>query len=219
MKKQFENIDDLTRFKINTLHDEDIEVNESLIWGKIEEQLDKKTKIRIFAWRKIAAVACLILLLGGSILVMNDERIIENTEIKTPKSTVTKMPLITKKEVKNNSNYTDNQHITYKNRKRNIVKEEKLKLSVGQIEQPKLMIIETPVVAFKFKPIEIPQTLTQVSQKTPTTKMRVMHINEYEAETSEVFIKPKTFYVQTDIQNIIKSQTPTIPYAFTNISN
>ena len=35
MKKKFENIDDLTRFKINSLQDEDIEVNENLIWGKI----------------------------------------------------------------------------------------------------------------------------------------------------------------------------------------
>ncbi len=217
MKKQFENIDDLTRFKINTLHDEDIEVNASLIWGKIEKQLDKKTKISVFVWRRIASVACLILFLGGSILVMNKNRVIENGEIKTLKSTDTKTPLITKKEVENKNKHTDNQHITYKNRKRNIVIKEKLKLYVGQIEQSKVMIIETPVVA--FKPIEIPQTLTQISQKTATTKMRVIHISEYEAETSEVFIKPKTFYVQTDIQNIIKSQTPTIPYAFANISN
>lgn len=216
MKKKFENIDDLTRFKINSLHDEDVEVNENLIWGKIEEELDKKTKIRVLAWRRIAAAACLVLFLGGGIFLINKNRIIEISNIKSPKSTVTKGPLFTKNDFKEKTESTDNKYITLKKRKKNVVKKERLKLNVEQIEQHTKMAIETPKAV--FKPIELPQTLTQISQKS-FPKMRVMHISEYQAQSSEVFTKPKTFYVQADIQNIIKNQTPVIPYALANISN
>lgn len=213
MKKKFENIDDLTRFKINSLHDEDIEVNENLIWGKVEEELDKKTKIRVLAWRRIVAAACLVLLLGGGVFLINKKRIIEISNIKSPKSTVTKGPLFTKNDFKEKTETTDNKYITFKKRKKNVVKKERLKLNVEQIEQHTKMAIETPEIAFKS--INLPQ----VSPKTAATKMRVMHISEYQAQSSEVFMKPKTFYVQTDIQNIIKNQTPVIPYALANISN
>lgn len=216
MKKKFENIDDLTRFKINSLHDEDIEVNDKLIWGKIEDQLDKKTKIRVLAWRRITTVACLVLLLGGSIFFINKNRINEVSNIKSPKSTVIKVPLIKKNNFKEKIKITDSKHITLNKRKKNIVKEERLGFIVKPIEQHTIMAIETPKAV--FKPIELPQTLTLISQKS-IPKMRVMHISEYQAQSSEVFIKPKTFYVQTDIQNIIKNQTPAIPYAVANISN
>ncbi|MFN3488831.1 MAG: hypothetical protein ACK4YV_06845 [Emticicia sp.] len=217
MKKRFENIDDLTRFKINTLHDEDVEMNENLIWVKIEEELNRKTKIRVLAWRRIAAAACLILLLGGSIFLINKNRINEVSNIKSPQSTVAKVLLLTKNDFNKKTKTIDNKHITINKRIKKVIKEERLKLDVGQIEKPKVITIETSVIA--FKQIKLPQILPEVLPKMATTKMRVMHISEYQAQTSEVFIKPKVFYVQTDIQNIIKNQTPIIPYSLANISN
>ena len=216
MKKKFENIDDLTRFKINSLHDEDVEMNDNLIWEKIEDQLDKKTKIRVLAWRRIAAAACLVLLLGGSIFLINKNRINDVSNIELPKSTAAKIPLIAKNNFKEKVKIADSKQITLNKRKKNIVKEERLGFIVKPIEQHTIVAIETPKAV--FKPIELPQTLTQISQKS-IPKMRVMHISEYQAQTSEVFIKPKTFYVQTDIQHIIKNQTPVIPFALANISN
>ena len=213
MKKKFENIDDLTRFKINSLHDEDIDVNDKLIWAKIEDQLDKKTKIRVLAWRRIATAACLILLLGGSFWLINENKVRENSSIETPPIEVSSVPLLSKEDFQEKKKVTDNQQTTHNRYKKKTVKEERLELNVQQIEKHKVFSIETPAITFKS--IYLPQ----VSQKTATTKMRVMHISEYQAQTSEVFMKPKTFYVQTDIQNIIKNQTPVIPYALANISN
>jgi hypothetical protein len=213
MKKKFENIDDLTRFKINSLHDEDVVVNENLIWGKIEEELDKKTKIRVLVWRRIAAVACLILLLGGSFWLINKNKIRENSSLETPPIEVGRVPLLSKKDFQEKKKETDNQQVTHNRHKKKTVKGERLELNIQQIETHKIFSVETPKIAFKS--IDIPQ----VSQKTVATKMRVMHISEYQAQSSEVFMKPKTFYVQADIQNIIKNQTPVIPYALANISN
>lgn len=216
MKKKFENIDDLTRFKINSLHDEDVEMNDNLIWEKIEDQLDKKTKIRVLLWRRIAAVACLILLLGGSFWLINKNKIQENSSLETPRIEVGKVPLLSKEDFQEKKKEVDNQQVVHNTYKKKTVKEERLELNVQQIENCKTLSIETPKAV--FKPIKLPQTLTQISQKS-IPKMRVMHISEYQAQTSEVFIKPKIFYVQTDIQNIIKNQTPVIPYALANISN
>lgn len=213
MKKQFENIDDLSRFKINSLHDEDVEANDSLIWGKIEEQLDEKTKIRVFAWRRITAAACVILLFGGSFWLINKNKARENSSVEAPRTKVSKVPLSDKEDFQDKKKSADNQPIIYAKYKKKTVKEERLELNVQQIEEYKIFSIETPVVT--FKPIESPQ----ISQKVATTKMRVMHISEYQAQSSEVFMKPKTFYVQTDIQHIIKNQTPVIPFALANISN
>jgi len=213
MKKKFENIDDLTRFKINSLHDEDIEVNDKLIWAKIEDQLDKKTKIRVLTWRRIAAAACLILLLGGSFWLINKDKIRENSSLETPRTEVSSVPLLSKEDFQEKKKVVDNEQLTNNVHKKKTVKEERLELNVQQIENHKILSIETPKVAFKS--IELPQ----VSPKTAATKMKVMHISEYQAQSYEVFIKPKTFYVQADIQNIIKNQTPVFPYALANISN
>lgn len=212
MKKKFENIDDLTRFKINSLHDEDIEVNDKLIWGKIEEKLDKTAKTRVLVWRRIAAAACVILLLSGSFWFINENKARENSTVKIPLPKVSNLPLLSKKGFQEKSKITDNKDIDNK-QKKNTIKEKRLELNVQQIKEHKIFSIETPVVT--FKPIESPQ----ISQKLATAKMRVMHISEYQAQSSEVFMKPKTFYVQADIQNIIKNQTPVIPYALANISN
>lgn len=213
MKKKFENIDDLTRFKINSLHDEDIEVNDKLIWGKIEEELDKKTKIRVLAWRRIATAACVMLLFGGSFWLINENTVRENSSIDKPRTEVSRVPLQGKKDFQEKKIVADSEQIIYNIYKKKIVKEECLELNVQQIENHKIFSIEAPKIAFKS--IELPQ----ISQKTTTSKMRVIHISEYQAQSSEVFMKPKTFYVQTDIQNIIKNQTPVIPYALANISN
>jgi hypothetical protein len=217
MKNKFENIDDLTRFKINSLHEEDIDVNDKLIWKKIEAQLDKKTKIRVLVWRRIAAAACLILLLGGSVFMINKSKINEVSNIKLPQSTVAKVPLLTKNYFNEKTKTTDNKHIAINKRIKKEIKEERLKLNFGQIENPKIVTIETSVIA--FKPIKLPQIQPKVLPKMVTTKMRVMHISEYQAQNSEVYIKPKTFYVQADIQHIIKNQTSVIPYSFANILN
>ncbi len=213
MKKKFENIDDLTRFKINSLHDENIEVNDKLIWAKIEDQLDKKTKIRVLIWRRIATAACLILLLGGSFWLNNKNKIQGNSSIETPPIEVSSVPLLSKEDFQKITKATDSEQAIYNRYKKKTVKEERLQLNVQQIENHKNFSIETPEVVFKA--IELPQ----ISKKMATTKMRVMHISEYQAQTSEVFMKPKIFYVQTDIQNIIKNQTLVIPYALANISN
>lgn len=217
MKKKFENIDDLTRFKINSLQDEDIEVNENLIWGKIEEELDKKTKIRVLAWRRIAAAACLVLLLGGGVFLINKNRINEVSNIKSSQSTVAKVPLLTNNDFNEKTKPTDNKHITINKRIKKVIKEERLKLDVGQIEKPKVITIETSVIA--FKPIELPKILPEVLPKMATTKMRVIHISEYQAQSPEVLMKPKVFYVQADIQSIINNNKLIIPYTPTNISN
>lgn len=213
MKKKFENIDDLTRFKINSLHDEDIEVNENLIWGKIEEELDKKTKIKILAWRRVAAAACVILLLGGSFWLINKNKVRENSSTEKPKTEISRVPLQGNEEFQEKKKVAENKYIINNKQKKNTIKVERLKLNVQQIENHKTVSIETPKIAFKS--VDLPQ----VSPKTTATKMRVMHISEYQAQSYEVFMKPKTFYVQTDIQNIIKNQTPVIPYALANISN
>jgi hypothetical protein len=210
MKKKFENIDDLTRFKINSLHDEDIQVNDSLIWKKIENQLDKKTNIRVLVWRRIATAACVILLLGGSFWVMNKNKVRENSSIEIPRTELSSVPSLGKEDFQEKTKVADNEQIIYK---KNTIKGERLELNVQQIENHEKFFIETPKVAFKS--IELPQT----SQRMVVPKMRVMHISEYQAQSSEVFMKPKTFYIQTDIQNIIKNQTPVIPFALANISN
>lgn len=213
MNKKFENIDDLTRFKINSLHDEDVEMNESLIWGKIEEKLDKKTKTRAFVWQRIAAAACVILLLGGSFWLINKNKVRKNSSTEKPKTEISRVPLQGNEEFQEKKKVAENKYIINNKQKKNIIKEERLKLNVQQIENHKNFSIETPEVVFKT--IELPQ----ISKKMATTKMRVMHISEYQAQSSEIFMKPKTFYVQTDIQNIIKNQTPVIPFALANISN
>lgn len=213
MNKKFENIDDLTRFKINSLHDEDVEMNESLIWGKIEEKLDKKTKTRAFVWQRIAAAACVMLLFGGSFWLINENKVRENSSIEKPRTEVSRVPLQGKEDFQEKKNVADNKYIINNKQKKNTIKEERLELNVQQIEEHKIFSIETPKVS--FKPIETPQIL----QRTVVSKMRVMHISEYQAQSSEIFMKPKTFYVQTDIQNIIKNQTPVIPFALANISN
>ncbi|MFY7910140.1 MAG: hypothetical protein ACOVO2_11330 [Emticicia sp.] len=188
-------------------------MNDKLIWAKIEDQLDKKTKIRVLIWRRIATAACLILLLGGSFWLNNKNKIQGNSSIETPPIEVSSVPLLSKEDFQKITKATDSEQAIYNRYKKKTVKEERLQLNVQQIENHKNFSIETPEVVFKA--IELPQ----ISKKMATTKMRVMHISEYQAQTSEVFMKPKIFYVQTDIQNIIKNQTLVIPYALANISN
>lgn len=216
MKKQFENIDDLSRFKINSLHDDDVDINDKLIWGKIEEELDKKAKIRVLAWRRIAVVACLILLIGGSIFMFNKEHPIAIVEKNTEKPVINIVSRNLKKDEAKSIQIPDSKSIKNKFVNLKLIPKKRLEINTELIKKTNLVIVERNIPT--FKPIEVLPTLPQLPPKI-ITKMRVMHISEYKAEDSEVFIRPKTFYVQTDVQNIIKNQTPVIPYALANISN
>ena len=216
MKKQFENIDDFTQFKINSLGDEDVELNDKLIWAKVEKQLDRKPKVIIFWQQRVAAVACIVSLIGGSFLVLTKNKINEVSNLKISEPIVVKVPLVEKIEVKRIAKRTDNQQVIYIKIVKKEVNQERLELNIGQIATPQTIIITNPTAT--FKPIEIPQILTQIPQK-KTPKMRVMHLNNYQDEPFEVYTKPKTFFVQADIQSIIKSQTQIMPYAPITIPN
>ncbi len=216
MKKQFENIDDLAQFKINSLADEDVEMNENLIWAKVEKQLDRKPEIIIFWRQRAAAVACIVSLIGGSFLVLTKNKINEVSNPKISEPIAVKVPLVEKIEVKRITKRTDNQQVIHTIIVKKEVNQERLELNIGQIATPKMIIITNPTAT--FKPIEAPQTLPQIIQK-KTPKMRIMHLNDYQDEPFEVYTKPKSFFVQADIQSIIKSQTSIIPYAPITIPN
>ncbi|MDZ7933410.1 MAG: hypothetical protein U5M51_00190 [Emticicia sp.] len=219
MKKQFENIDDLSRLKINSLHDDDVDINDKLIWGKIEEQLDKKTKVRVFGWLRLAAVACLILLIGSSIFMLNQPQKTVAIQKKVQNSPLEISPKNIKKKVLKFSQKPDNKIVINKKPKIGTIESKRLAINVELIQQPNPEIITS--TAPTFKPIEVPLALLKFPTKT-VTKMRVIHLSEYQSAAPEVFMKPKTFYLQyaqADIQQMIYDKTPVIPYTRSNIQN
>lgn len=225
MKKQFENIDDLFLDKINNLDDSDVEINEHLIWKDIENQLDKKKKVRVLWW-KYAAAACVFLLLGFAYFQYNKKEIV-TTDLVTKVSVDDKENEVfsNREIIKNSIQKSDNQlFVNRKNSKvfsNNNTSFKKTLTPKTNTSNPKDLLTLEPLKSINFQKTEFAFNTTEIKpvEVALPKKLRVMHIEDFQVQPIDRINQPKTFYVFFNKEFNIDNQLPTVSITHPNNIN
>lgn len=189
MNKNLENIDELFQTKLSELSDDDLTINDTLIWDKIENKLDKKPRLAALWWQYGVAACLVIALFLGWRLSNKTEKVITKINEKQfikQKSTATNQVAVV---IKKNDNV----------KPRKIQQKKSLQINLESIENEKNIAISTPELVFgniKFTPqIDTNKLLTQ------NKKFRVIHVNDINKRPIEILKENKSIYVQINPQS------------------
>ncbi|MFN3851140.1 MAG: hypothetical protein ACK4NY_17025 [Spirosomataceae bacterium] len=193
MSKKLENIDELFQTKLSELSDDDLPMNDVLIWDKIEHKLDKKPRL-VALWWQIGVAACLVISLFLGWRVSRQD----------PKITVNSVKPLIKKEVIPVNEIVVEKKEALKPRK--MQHKKVLKIDLQTIQNEKTVALKTPDLVFediRFTPQIDSSSLTAKSKR-----LRVIHVDDINKRPIEILKENKSIYVQFNPKGADYQDTP-----------
>ncbi|MCU0324082.1 MAG: hypothetical protein MUF45_02365 [Spirosomaceae bacterium] len=185
MNKNLGNIDELFQTKLNGLSDDDLTINDALIWNKIENKLDKKPRLVVLWWQYGVAACLMIALFFGWRFGNQTEKTIVKTAIKpttkqkvAPINNVTTVVIEKKVETK----------------PKRIQQKKSLQINLELIENEKSIALKMPQLYFKDIKFKIQVDSGKLLAR--NKKLRVIHLDDINKKPIEILKENKSIYVQ-----------------------
>lgn len=202
MSKKLENIDELFQTKLSELSDDDLPMNNTLIWDKIEHKLDKKPRLAALWWQ-ISVAACLVISLFLGWRVSRQD----------PKITVNSVKPLIKKEVIPVNEIVVEKKEALKPRK--MQHKKALKIDLQTIQNEKTVALKTPDLV--FEDIRFAPQIDSNGLISKSKKLRVIHVDDINKRPIEILKENKSIYVQfnpkgADYQDAPPNKALIIPF-------
>lgn len=204
MSKKLENIDELFQTKLSELSDDDLPMNNTLIWDKIEHKLDKKPRLAALWWQ-IGVAACLVISLFWGLRVSRQD---SGITIRTVKPFVKKeIPPINEMVVVAEKKETP--------KPRKMQHKKALQINLQSIQSEKMVSLKTPDLV--FEDIRFAPQIDSNGLISKSKKLRVIHVDDINKRPIEILKENKSIYVQfnpkgADYQDAPPNKTLIIPF-------